>query len=377
MFNIFNVLSVADKELVHSSIIKLLIDEKELNFTKTFLDIDAFSGVSKLEYVKKNSVGKSIRLDVVGFDEFEKTYKFIIENKFKSTPTINQLEDYDAINEINSAKKFLLVFSEDQVPSDVLQHCDKKKWVIKSYFNFEETIEDNFSLLEVLIKMPKLKDKKKQYLITEYKEYLSSIKEDLSFLFKDDKMLNSSDIETYLKENNSQSLKLREVKFRYLIHIQALLSKKITNFVEWKIVTSNDGGSRPVPSVPFWKGNFMVTIDGDSLKIGFYYDHKKAEIAEQLKNILLEKIIKDTEILLNPHRSKQINNKIKLGKDQKEGAINTDGASVISLVSYDLKYWQKNKTKSDFIEDAALIFNSYYKIYHEQQNLITQLRCQK
>ena len=190
-------------------------------------------------------------------------------------------------------------------------------------------------------------------------------------------MLNSSDIETYLKENNSQSLKLREVKFRYLIHIQALLSKKITNFVEWKIVTSNDGGSRPVPSVPFWKGNFMVTIDGDSLKIGFYYDHKKAEIAEQLKNILLEKIIKDTEILLNPHRSKQINNKIKLGKDQKEGAINTDGASVISLVSYDLKYWQKNKTKSDFIEDAALIFNSYYKIYHEQQNLITQLRCQK
>ena len=36
MFNIFNVLSVADKELVHSSIIKLLIDEKELNFTKTF-----------------------------------------------------------------------------------------------------------------------------------------------------------------------------------------------------------------------------------------------------------------------------------------------------------------------------------------------------
>jgi hypothetical protein len=371
MFNIFNVLSVADKELVHSSIIKLLIDEKELNFTKTFLDIDAFSGVSKLEYVKKKSVGKSIRLDVVGFDELEKTYKFIIENKFKSTPTINQLEDYDAINEIKNTKKILLVFSKDQVPSDVLQHCEKNHWVIKSYFNFEASKKD--SLLELLIEMPKLIDVKKQYLITEYQEYLSSIKEDLEKLFTNQTLLTSKNIETYFENSNSQSLKLREVKFRYLLHIQALLSKKITNLVKRGVVTSNDGGSRPVPSVPFWKGNFMVTIDGDSLKIGFYYDHKKAEIAEQLKNILIEKIKKDTEILLNPHRSKQINNKIKLGKDQNDGAINTDGASVISLVSYDLKYWQKNKTKSDFIEDAAFIFNSYYKIYHEQHNLINQL----
>ena len=81
MFNIFNVLSVADKELVHSSIIKILIDEKELNFTKNFLDINAFFGNSKLEDVKKNSTGKSIRLDVVGFDETnENNYVFIIEN---------------------------------------------------------------------------------------------------------------------------------------------------------------------------------------------------------------------------------------------------------------------------------------------------------
>ena len=360
MFNIFNVLSVADKELVHSSIIKLLIDEKELNFTKTFLDIDAFSGDSKLEEVKKKSVGKSIRLDIIGFDASKKTYKFIIENKFKSTPTINQLKDYDAINEINSAKKFLLVFSKDQVPSDVLQHCEDNNWVIKSYFNFESSKKD--SLLELLQEMPKLKDEKKQYLITEYKEYLSSINEDLEKLFENQTLLTSKDIEPYFENSNSQSLKLREVKFRYLLHIQALLSKKITNFVEWEIVTSNDGGSRPIPSVPFWKGNFMVTIDGDSLKIGFCYDHKKAEIAEQLKNTLIEKI-KDSGII-NDFSGKQIKNTIK----------NDKISSVISLVSYDLRKWQ---TKSDFIEDAALIFNSYYKIYHEQQNLITQLRCQK
>ena len=82
MFNIFNILSIADKELVHSSMIKLLIDEKELNFTKKFLNIVSFSGDSELEVVKKNSVGKSIRLDIVGFDDSKKTtYKFIIENK--------------------------------------------------------------------------------------------------------------------------------------------------------------------------------------------------------------------------------------------------------------------------------------------------------
>jgi hypothetical protein len=357
MFNIFNVLSVADKELVHSSIIKLLIDEKELNFTKTFLDIDHFSGDSKLEEVKKNSIGKSIRLDIVGFDDSKKTtYKFIIENKFKTTPTINQLEHYDALNEINSAKKFLLVFSKDQVPSDVFQYCDENHWQIKSYFNFDLSKKD--SLLELLQEMPKLKDEKKQYLITEYQEYLSSIKEDLSFLFKNDEMYNSIKIENYLKENNSQSLKLREVKFRYLLHIQALLSKKISNFVEWEIVTSNDGGSRPVPSVPFWKGNFMYTIDGDSLKIGFSYNHSKAEFAEQFKNVLLEKI-NDLGII-NTFDGKQINNTIK----------NDKISSVISLVSFDLKNWD-NKPK--FIDNATVIFNVYYKIFHEQQNLITQL----
>jgi hypothetical protein len=361
MFNIFNVLSVADKELVHSSIIKLLIDEKELNFTKTFLDIDAFSGYSKLEVVKKKSIGKSIRLDIVGFDETnESNYVFIIENKFKSTPTTIQLKEYDAINEIKNTKKILLVFSEEQVPIDVKEYCNAKNsyWKIKSYFNFEETNEDNLSLLEVLIKMPKLKDEKKQYLITEYKEYLSSINEDLEKLFKNQSLFTSKDIEPYFEKSNSKSLKLREIKFRYLLHIQALLSKKISNFVEWKVVTSNDGGSRPVPSVPFWKGNFMVTIDGDSLKIGFYYNHKKAEIAEQLKNILIVKI-KDSGII-NDFDGKPIKNIIK----------NDKISSVISLVSYDLKKWQ---TKSDFIEDAAFIFNSYYKIYHEQHNLINQL----
>jgi hypothetical protein len=321
------------------------------------LDIDHFSGDSKLEEVKKNSIGKSIRLDIVGFDDSKKTtYKFIIENKFKTTPTINQLEHYDALNEINSAKKFLLVFSKDQVPSDVFQYCDENHWQIKSYFNFDLSKKD--SLLELLQEMPKLKDEKKQYLITEYQEYLSSIKEDLSFLFKNDEMYNSIKIENYLKENNSQSLKLREVKFRYLLHIQALLSKKISNFVEWEIVTSNDGGSRPVPSVPFWKGNFMYTIDGDSLKIGFSYNHSKAEFAEQFKNVLLEKI-NDLGII-NTFDGKQINNTIK----------NDKISSVISLVSFDLKNWD-NKPK--FIDNATVIFNVYYKIFHEQQNLITQL----
>lgn len=349
-FNIFNVLSVADKELVHSSIIKLLIDEKELNFTQTFLDIDGFSGISKLEDVKKSN-GKSIRLDVVGFDETNKTnYVFIIENKFKSTPTTIQLKEYDAVNEINAAKKFLLVFSKEQVPSDVLQHCEDNHWTIKSYFNFESSKKD--SLLELLQEMPKLEDVKKEYLIKEYQEYLLSIKEDLKKLFTNQTLLTSKNIEY------SQSLKLREVRFRYLLHIQALLSKKITNFVEWKIITSNDGGSRPVPSVPFWKGNFMYTIDGDSLKIGFSYQHNKAAIAEQLKNVLLDKI--NDSGIINSFDGKQINNTI---KDYKI-------SSVISLVSYDLKNWD-NKPK--FIDDATLIFNAYYKIFHEQQNLITQL----
>lgn len=361
MFNIFNILSVADKELVHSSMIKLLIDEKELKFPENFLKIANYSGNLKLE-VKQKITGKSLRLDIVGFGDSENNYKFIIENKFKSTPTINQLRDYDTIKEINNTKKFLLVFSDEQVPIDVQEHCKKKNWEILSYFNFEDSQKNNLSLTEILPDLPKLKDNKKQYLITEYQDYLLSIKNDLLNLFKDERLLNSKDIDSYFKKNNIQNLKIRDIKFRYLLHIQALLSKNISNLAEMGIITANDGGARPIPSVPFWKKNFMFTIDGDSLKIGFYYNHAKHNIATKLKIALIEALRKYPSIIEEYSGKVLNNNSIK----------NDKTSSVISLVSFDLKI-KKWGIKSDFINAATVIFNTYYKIYHDQQDLINQL----
>lgn len=355
MFNIFNILSVADKELVHSSIIKLLLENSLIN--DFFPKLENTFGEIEVEISNKVD-RKLLRLDILGYSKDDpKKIEFIIENKFKATPTIEQLKLYDEFlskrDASRSALKYLLVFCKTQVPSDVKKYCELNKWILISYFTFED--DDKNSLLSFLEKMPKLDDDKKQFLITEYRDYLLSIKEDLSFLFKDDKMYNSRKLE----QCSTNLKKLRDLKFRYLLHIQSLLSNNIIKLSDWEVTTSNDGGSRPVPSVPFWKGNFMFTIDGDSLKIGFSYSHTNAETAEQLKNILTFVIKNDPE-LLSKYKGKFINTSIKSDKI----------SSVISLVSYDVKNWD---SKSIFIEDATSIFNKYYDIYHNQEELIKQL----
>lgn len=384
-FNIFHILSAGDKELVHSSMLKFLIEEYHL-FRKEFLG-DPFEDKElyiKLEHSEKGKVeyqvndelktnNKYIRFDLVVQDK-EGKWLFAIENKFKATPTVKQLQSYDNFFSKNKDKlhsnfeKLLIIFSAEQIPLDVELYRKKENWKIRSYFDFHNPTSDEITVIKILEKINKTKidNPLLMTLSHQYGDYLESIKSILKPCFENISLLSGEHFKDLANGKQKYNiLRDRDLWFRYLLHLQSLISKKvivatkINSEIEYNASTGNDGGSRPIPSVPFWgKNNKFFTFDGDSMKIGFWYYHNKSEIAAKIKeelNIQLDK----SEIWV-----KYLNGKINNTK------IKTNGnSSVLSLVSYDVKNW-KNKEK--FINDASTIFNEYFKLY-DQCKLVEKL----
>lgn len=189
IFNIFHILSAGDKELVHSSMLKFLIEESS-SFHKEFLgkEFENLSEISiKLETsgnVSDDGRNKRLRFDLLGYDKpKDGKLLFAIENKFKATPSVHQLELYDKYFDENKNKlhskftKYLIVFSEDQIPSDVRKYCDDShsKWVIRPFFSFGQNKPKLLDFLQTQISKSNLPCSKERFLIKEYKEYLESI----------------------------------------------------------------------------------------------------------------------------------------------------------------------------------------------------------
>lgn len=379
-FNIFHILSAGDKELVHSSMLKFLIEENEI-FRKEFLS-DEFEHTQlyiKLEHSEKIKVenkvknelktnNKYIRFDLVVQDK-EGKWLFAIENKFKATPTVTQLKDYDSFFNKNRDKlhinfeKYLIVFNKEQIPSDVGNYCDDPatKWEIRSYFDFNNPNSDEISVIKILekINITKIDNSLLMTLIHQYGDYLGSINSILKPCFENSSLLSGDHFKDLANRKQKYNiLRDRDLWFRYLLHLQSLISKKvivatkINNEIEYNASTGNDGGSRPTPSVPLWgKKNKFFTIDGDSMKIGFWYNHSKSEIATKVKDELNIKFEK-SEMWVKNLNGKINNPKIK----------NNGSSSVVSLVSYDLNKWE---SKEKFINDASTIFNEYFKLYDQ------------
>lgn len=87
-FNYFTVFSGADKEMMHSAMIRYLLRQHPTLARQLFVYFDNPIGEVKLE-VKKNK----FRVDIEVWSE-NNTDTLIVENKFKSLPTLTQLEDY-------------------------------------------------------------------------------------------------------------------------------------------------------------------------------------------------------------------------------------------------------------------------------------------
>lgn len=189
-FNIFEVLSKDDKELIHSAFLAFLMPRYD--FIKNELLGDSFGKIeficTEVSYkysVEPNRQGqpksgkKSVRFDIFVRSEDDSEI-CIIENKFKCIPTKKQLATYsNAIQENFEGKKVrkvLICFS------DSLANILPKDWFVISYQKIHELVN----------KIEDFQCKKEEFFIKDYlfmldnylKKYQFFKKEGLFDLFK-------------------------------------------------------------------------------------------------------------------------------------------------------------------------------------------------
>ncbi len=366
-FNIFQILSAGDKELVHSSMLKFLLEKYPI-FRKEFLGKEFEHNTQlyiKLEHSDKieeetNEKGKvklkRLRFDLLGYDKTEDgKLLFAIENKFKATPSVHQLKDYDKyFNNHQDFAKYLLVYNKKQIPSDVDDYCTKENWIIRSYF----PLEDTHSIENLLKKIEDL-DQNKQFIVSQYFEYLSKIHTEL------EEYLDKENFITYKREN-------RELHFRYLLHIQKLISIKHLDLYpnsNLEFATYNDGGKNILPSIDFridrgikfkYQKIRAVSfgVDGDTIKTSVFYDRdnkvNKRELEQYLQEVK-EKIKPDLDKLKNLKQIKEGGRNIKL--KEFEGSTKISVFSLFTFKPID------GKLKQDVVNDCANLLNMYFKYF--------------
>lgn len=393
-FNIFHILSAGDKELVHSSMLKFLIEESS-SFREKFL-VDEYPELYiKLEIsdtVSDNNRNKRLRFDLLGYDKpKDGKLLFAIENKFKATPSVHQLELYDryfaeqkVLKNKNPSlktakqtppkvilaenfKKYLLVFSEGQIPSDVRKYCEdpSTEWVTRYFLSFEKENTILLSFLQNQTFDSSCQNSKK-ILIKEYKEYLESIHEILYYY------VDSENYYPYYKilekETENPIFAPRFIGFQYLLHIQALISEGINQWIDYskiKILSSNDGGSHVIPSVSFWLNNTdakvkkydsaYFAIDGDTIKIGFLY--KKANSQET--KILISSILLDVtkyQFLIETSKATKLKELI---NDELDVEKMNSSQSVCSIYTFKAK---EGETKDDVVNNCISLAIDFFTI---------------
>ncbi|MEB8345866.1 PD-(D/E)XK nuclease family protein [Flavobacteriaceae bacterium KMM 6898] len=139
-FNIFKILSKDDKELIHSSFLKYLLDHWGSYFYQSLFNLDSINfETPKLESGYR---GKRIDIEIRSKDDKE---IILIENKFKSFPYEIQLLNYDAILEEKHKDKihhkYLICFD-----TSTTSGINKKDWKIISYQEILEQLKKFLSL---------------------------------------------------------------------------------------------------------------------------------------------------------------------------------------------------------------------------------------
>lgn len=342
--NLFNILSVADKELTHSSVIRLIIEQDGLFLNQFNINENS---IIETEHSFKTGNNKSIRFDIIGYNKEDtkvENINFFIENKFKATPTKAQLKRYDDFckEKCISPKKILMVYFSEQIPSDVKKYCKVNDWMVYPYFS----TNNKESFIEFLEKNKDkfVSDDKVKFLINEYIDYLNNSWSVLSTKVNSKKLFVRSDFTDLDLAYDRE----RDIWSRYLMHIQSLISEKINENISYD--STNDGGSRHIPSVVFWFDNGgYYGIDGDSVKLGMTYDYKNYKTLEKIHAELNKTDAK--KILGDVINFRFNNSKPKVKKEK-------DGSSVFFLISFKFNNW---KDKDVFIESSGKILNNYYE----------------
>lgn len=343
--------------------LKLLCEIRDFDFIKRFLNIDDKHENLKILLEKSKKVEKKIiRFDLLGVNkENQDIAYFLIENKFKATPSVKQLELYDKTQK-SITKKFLMVFHSNQVTSDVRIYCEQNGWELRSYFCDGDS--ENQSLLSFLSSL-RVNDslaENLKILISEYTNYLKSIHEDIQHLKNNSNYITDRQIDEWLETNKLNGiLNRRELKFQYLLYIQSAITEEL-NFKESdNIVSNNDGGKNNTPSVALWKksenieaiDSFYFAIDGDTMKVGVLYKRKNSSKVKNLINSISENFLKN-QYLTSVEVKERLSSKLK-EKDASEKL------SVFSMYTFKIK---ENQLKSDVVDDALKIITSFFEMKH-------------
>jgi hypothetical protein len=290
--NFFEVLSAGDKELVHSSMIKLLLEnqltQKEL--------LNLFSIEKKIDNLK---IEKEKKIEKNRYDlyfKFSDESECVIENKFKAIPTFEQIERYKR----EKRKIILLVFSADFITG--FNDSVDSNFKILSYLSFSNNNTSILSFLNDFIKEQEenfLEPNTSDFMILtrHYRDYLSGFRERIQPAIISDKIC----FKEILKGNDVFILR------NYLFHLQAeiinlLAANKNELSKFWK--PNNDGGSNTNPCVSFFGpkneskngigflgpegyNQFFIEFQGASFKAGLLFSVTNFDIlaANKIKNI--------------------------------------------------------------------------------------------
>ena len=382
MNNIFDILSVADKELVHSAMLNFFIESD--NWKGDFFDFFELSKhkkdifYPKLEYScefkgAKNTKKKRIRFDLVLFrDKDQKKPILVIENKFKATPTVEQLKLYDEFisseqNSFNGVTKILFVFSMDSVSGPVIEYC-KNNWEIIPYV---KVIDNKPTLLEFLdSKIKEIKycptEEREKLFLHDYIKHLNEHQQKLSKLIKND----VSKFPVY-----NEAIISRFHYLQFLLFIQKEILKKIqkTNYESSTLSLYNDGGKNILPSVNFWlkidedsQGYIYeigiraayASIDGDIFRLGFYYD--KEQIVREVYKNQRDEFFSHLKESLVPLFEK----KVKFREFHSNKSSNNKGESVFSVMTCNLSRLERD----DVVEEISEMTISFFLIIFNYSN---------
>lgn len=306
-FNIFKILGKDDKELIHSAFIKFLL-ENDYGFREYF-------GINSLPIKKvrlemsytltKKKEGKTVklrrRIDIEALGE-DKRPVLVIENKFKSFPYEQQLNDYDEIYEKHypEANPVKMLFCFD--PSLISFESD---WEIKSY---RELLEYLYNISN------KEQDAEKQMFLRHYLEFLS----------------NSFDIYDKYSQNFRNLLKHpneADNKFWLRLMYSAVHTKLEKEFTKPGFRFLVNPGNTSVPLIniipPHWTfGNFefLLQFQGNELKFYVHLLNTNKELNKDEKDDqrrFLEEIIRllQEKLIINVNYSGE-------GKLKKLGKMN-------------------------------------------------------
>lgn len=296
-FNVFEILSASDQELVHSAMFRFFIQNSYLS--KSFFSFLGFPlksiGNTELEksysFIDKNGNKRKLRFDLLVTESSNKDKPvLVVENKFKATPTAGQLalyDDYFSSANQNKVKKVLFVFSFEQISLDVNKYCEKNNWTIRSYipeifFDNETKERKANNLLEWLVSVSSMNvfDEKTKLLLDDYHEYLKCYDNKIRELAKKPIFLRYAEVERF-------------TYFQYMLLIQRRISEGLYNVGFNNIAATNDGGKNVIPGIAFWMPIYntkligiisaYAAIDGSTFKLGISYD--KSECINVNKNI--------------------------------------------------------------------------------------------